>query len=63
VVDEKDSNMKKILSCYGDIFMLLALLLCGYGVLMVLMSFLLAFRFEVHIFFQWVTALLVNHML
>ncbi|MCW0974167.1 hypothetical protein [Pantoea agglomerans] len=55
--------MKKILSCYGDIFMLLALLLCGYGVLMVLMSFLLAFRFEVHIFFQWVTALLVNHML
>lgn len=53
--------MKKILSCYGDIFMMLALLLCGYGVLMMLISFLINFRFEVHIF-QLVSAFLVNHM-
>jgi hypothetical protein len=44
--------MKKVLSYYVDIFMVLTLLLCGYGVLMALMSFLLAFRFKVHILFQ-----------
>lgn len=54
--------MKKILSCYGDIFIVLALLLCGYGVLMMLISFLINFRFEVHIFIQLVSAFLVNHM-
>jgi len=48
---------------FSDIFLVLTLLLCGYGVLMALMSILLAFRFEVHIFIQLVSAFLANHML
>lgn len=42
-------NVKKLLSRHSEILTLLVLFLGGYGLLMMLLSLSLKFRFEIHI--------------